>query len=137
MKKTKTSLILILAGTVAFSVVLWLYSSNTKLDIFEYIVAVVVAVTVIFSIIVGYKRIKNEKKGLPADDELSNKIKRKAASKAYIYSIYMWVVIYFFTRNENIGKEVPLGLGIIGMGLIFIIFWIYYSKQGIDNENNN
>ena len=130
MGKTKTLLMLILAGTVTFSVGLWFYSTKAELDLMEYVVAGLVAVVVVFSVIIGLKRMKNEKAGLPSDDELSQRIKEKAAGGAFLGSVYLWLLILIFFRKMSV--EVAVGFGIIGMGLIFIVLYIYHSNKKLE-----
>ena len=137
MNKTKTSLILILAGTVTFTIALWLYSTKAPITGFEITTAAFVLVVVVFSLIIGTKRLKDAKQGIPPEDELSMKIKQKAAATAFIVSIWMWTMIIIFMGNKEIKPTIPIGLGLIGSGLIFIILWIYYSKKGIGNGNTN
>ena len=133
MKNTKTMLIIMLAGTVTFSAGLWAYSTMEPLGTFEIAIAVLVALIVIFSLVIGMKRIKDEKKGLTPEDELSKSIKQKAAATAFMYSFYLWTAIILFMVDTKHSIEIPIGIGIMGMGLLFIGFWIYYSKTGIDN----
>ncbi len=135
MTKTKTAMILILAGTVTFFVGLWLYSTMDDLGTFEYVVAGAVTLMVAFSAYIGFKRINDEKKGLPADDEMSEMIKQKAAASAFAYSFYAWLAILFFTLDSNLDIEVPIGIGILAMGILFIGFWMYYLQKGLSDEN--
>lgn len=130
MKNIKLLLLFILAGSVSFSIALWLYSTKNSLAASEYIIASLVLMVVVFSIAIGVKKIKNIRKGYPSDDELSESIKAKAAAKSYLYSIYMWTGILFFVNNKNLEAETLIGVGILGMGIIFIGFWIYYSRIG-------
>lgn len=133
MNKTKISLLLMLAGTVIFAISFWLYSSLEKIGTLEYTVAGLVLVVVSVSVGVGLKRIKAEKKGLTIEDELSRRIRQKAAANAFAFSFYLWTLIAIFTINSNTDIIIPVG--ILGMGLLFIGFWIYYSKTGIKDEN--
>ncbi len=137
MKKTKAMLLLTLAGTVTFSLGLWLYSTMERLTLIEYALAILVLITVIFSMVIGFKRLKDEKKGLAVEDEFSRRVKQKAAANAFIVSFYLWTMIALFISDANIRSEILIGLGILGMGLLFIGFWIYYSKIGISNENQD
>ena len=136
MKNTKTYLLLILAGAVTFSVAIWLYSTMEPLNTMEYAVIGLVIISVIFSIVIGLKRLKDEKKGLSPDDEMSYLIKKKAASKAFLYSFYLWLLIMFFFLDKDLDIEIPIGTGILGMGMIYIFNWIYYSKKGVNSVNN-
>ena len=88
MNKIKLMLVFILVGLVSYAVALWFYNTKTSLDISEYIIAAFVLIVVIFSLVVGVKKLKDMKKGYPSDDELSVRIKQKAAAKSFLYSFY-------------------------------------------------
>lgn len=132
MKQLRILLILILSGTVTFTAGLWLYSTKEALGTREIFIAVLVLILVIFSVVIGLKKMRDVKKGLPIDDELSNSIKQKAAAMAFAYSFYLWLFIIIFMSDETIRAEIPVGIGIVGMGFLFFGFWAYYSKRGID-----
>lgn len=137
MKKTRTNLLLLLSLALTFAVGLWLYSLMDKLGIFEFAVAGFVLIFVIVSLIIGIKRMKDEKKGLAVEDELSHRIKLKAAANAFFYSFYLWAMIAMFTIDLNLRIEIPIGIGMLGMSILFIGFRIYYSTIGIKDENAN
>ena len=136
MKNLKLLLLFILTGLVSYSIVLWLYSTKNSLDASEYIVSALVFIVVVFSLVIGVKKIKAIRKGYPSDDELSDNIKAKAAAQSYLYSIYMWTGILLFFSNKNMGAETLIGVGILGMGIIFIGFWIYYSRTGFSSKKD-
>lgn len=137
MNKIKLMLVFILVGLVSYAVALWFYNTKTSLDISEYIIAAFVLIVVIFSLVVGVKKLKDMKKGYPSDDELSVRIKQKAAAKSFLYSFYLWLGIMLFFNDEVLRSSIPVGLGILGMGILFIGFWIYYSKNGLDSKNDS
>jgi len=137
MNKIKTMLILMLAGTVTFTVGLWLYSTKSELSVIEYTTAGLVLVVVIFSLVIGFKRLKDAKQGIPPEDELSVQIKQKAAANAFVFSFWLWTMIILFMGDKEIRPTIPIGIGIIGSGLIFIGLWIYYSKTGLGNGDTN
>ena len=130
MKKTQSMLILVLAGAVTFSMGLWFYAQREPLSVTEYVVAGLVLLVVVFSLIVGRKRIRDEKRGLPAEDELSRDIKRRAAANAFMWSFYLWTLITAFTVDSDIRPELPLEAGLLGMAVLFVAFWAYSSKTG-------
>ncbi|MEO2051888.1 hypothetical protein [Flagellimonas beolgyonensis] len=137
MKSTKTALILVLVGAVMFSGGLWLYSTGKSLGLLEIGTAILVLIVVLLSLFVGLKRIKDEKKGLPVDDELSLRIKQKAGASAFSVSFILWPIILIFTMDSDLDVRIPIEIGILAMGLIFIGFWIYYSRMGLKDENQN
>ena len=130
MKKTQTMLLLVLAGALAFSMGLWFYAQRNPLSVTEYVVAALVLLVVVFSFVVARKRIRDEKRGLPAEDELSKDIRRRAAASAFMWSFYLWTLITVFTMDTDIRPELPLEAGLLGMAVLFVVFWAYYSKTG-------
>ncbi len=137
MKNTRTALILVLAGTVSFSVALWLYAQSEPLTLTEYAIAALVLLVVIFSFVIGKRRIRDQKRGLPAEDELSQQIKLKAAASAFSGSFYLWMFIAIFAVDSELRPELPVGVGLLGMGVLFVGFWIYYSKTGVRDANTD
>ncbi|MCF7823860.1 MAG: hypothetical protein K9N35_06765 [Candidatus Marinimicrobia bacterium] len=137
MSKTKTLTITMLAGTVIFFAGMWVYSSQASLTLVELGTAGFVILMVLLVIPVIRRRLKNEKLGLPADDELSESIKQKAESKAFGISFYMWAFIAMVTMDSEIKVIIPIVAGLILMGLIFMGYWYYYTKNGVPDENPN
>ena len=63
------------------------------------------------------KRDREEREGLPADDELSMLIKYKSGYYAYMASMYMWFFIFLLKDNFP-NTEAMLGGGILLSALI-------------------
>ncbi len=137
MNKTKLTMLFTVIGTVTFTIGLWIYSTMEKLSVFEYSIAGLVGIIVIVSLVMGIKQMKDHKKGLPVEDEMSVRVKQKAAAVAFVYSIYMWTFIVLFTVDITVRPIVPVGLGIVGMGVLFVVLWMYYSKVGIEGEDKD
>ena len=135
MKKTRTLLILLITGTVTFGMALWYYSTKAEINVMDYALSGAVGLMVILTILVGFKRLSDQKKGLTVEDELSQRIKEKAASRAFVLSIYLWTVIMLVLGDTELDREIPWGIGIIGMGCLFISCLVYYNKKGIEIEN--
>ena len=131
MSKTKTMLVLVMAGAVVFTMVLWFYNTKQPLEISEYAVAVLVGVIVLASIIVASKRIKNEKRGLTPEDEMSVRIKERAAAISFSVSFIMWVFILLFFADKDLSNSAVVGIGIIAQGLLFFGLLFYYNKKGL------
>ena len=137
MKNTKTMLWLLIAGTFTFMVGLGLYSTKASLGTFEYAIAGLVLIAVLFSVVMGMKRLKQQKQGLTVDDELSHLIKQKAAASAFAWSFYAWVMIILFFPDAGLDLEIPIGIGILAMTVLFLGFWVYYSKSGISSDHQD
>lgn len=137
MRNTKTILFALIGLTVTFGAGITMYSTMVEIKPIEYLIYGVVGLLVIFSLVRVFRNLKDEKKGLTTEDELSKKIKLKAGSNAFMASFYLWTMILLFTVDSNLSNEIILGIGIFGMGLLFIGFWFYHNNKGIDDGNQN
>ncbi len=74
----------------------------------------------IIAFIQALKKDKDEKEGLPSDDELSLQIKYKSGYYAYLSSMYMWLFI-FLLKDKFPDTETMLGGGILLSAIIAFI----------------
>jgi len=116
---------------------LWTYMAKEPFDILGYLIYGLSILMIGFGLYFKIKSFKNEKAGLNSEDELSKRIKEKAAAKAFNYSIYMWLFGILFFIDMIPRDRIIMGLGLLAMGLIFFINWLYYSKVGISDEDKN
>lgn len=137
MKNTKTILFALIGLTITFGAGIAMYSTMAEIKPIEYLIYGAVGLLVIFSLARVFKNLKDEKKGLTTEDELSKKIKMKAGANAFMASFYLWTMILLFTMDSDLSNEIILGTGIFGMGLLFIGFWLYHNKRGIYDGNQN
>ncbi len=137
MKNTKTIMFALIGLTLTFGAGIAMYSGMVEIKPIEYIIYAAVGLIVIFSLVRVVKNLKDEKKGLTTEDELSQKIKLRAGANAFTASFYLWTMILLFTTDSAIENEILLGIGIVGMGLIFVGFWFYHNNKGIESENSN
>ena len=81
-------------------------------------------ISLIFKMVTNRKNIST---GQPAEDEFSKLAKVYAGNQAFHYSIYLWMIIFFF--NDSFTKnETMLGIGILGSTLFYgLILW--YKKS--------
>lgn len=135
MKSTKVTLILLIGLTFMFVAGVGMYSMMAEINPLDYSLYAGIVLIVIFGIIMTLKRLKDEKKGLTVDDELSQQIKDKAGAHAFTASFYLWTMILLFTGNGRVNHEVALAIGIVGMGVLFLGFWAFFNKQGIGSGN--
>lgn len=131
MSKTKTMLLMVIAGSVAFSVALWFYMQKAPMAMREIVVACLVGLIVLASVLIASKRIKNEKKGLSNDDELSLRIKERAAAISFTGSFLIWNFILLFLADKQLSNAAVIGVGIIAQGLLFFGSLFYYHRKGI------
>lgn len=95
----------------------------------------------IFTIVLGivtfaWRLIKKQsdlQAGVPAEDEFTDKAKLYAGSKAFLYSLYLWLIIFLF-HSSFPNQEEMLGIGILGSSGIYGL-WLWYYKATSDFSN--
>ena len=130
--KTKTFFVLLVIGILTLSLGAWVYYSKNgsleRVDLFQY---VIIFVLVAFALMIGIRRLRSERRGEPAEDELSKKIMQRAASTAYYVSLYWWLVLVYLSNSWQMETESLIGTGILGMAIIFALCWAYYKIIGV------
>ncbi len=130
--KTKTFFILLVSIIVTLSIGAWVYYSKNDsfefADLFQYVLIIVL---VAFALLFGIRRLRSERKGEPAEDELSKKIMQKAAATSYYISLYWLLVLAYLSDNSEMETGSLIGTGILGMAIIFALCWFYYKIKGI------
>ena len=93
----------------------------------------IVVIIVLFMIPFVKRRWFDVKKGFPFEDERSKKVMTNASSKAYYVSLY-WLLLISFSVEvlEIVELDVgqAIGTGIVGMAILFGIFFLYYDGKG-------
>lgn len=89
----------------------------TGLELFILILIIILGIVVLVN---AMKKERDLKAGLPADDELSMRIKYKAGYYAYLTSMYMWLFIFLLKDNFP-DIETMLGGGILLSGALAVI----------------
>jgi len=137
MKNTKIFLITLILLTISYAGGIYVYSTMSEFSPEDYLMFGGFGLLAIIGFLIGLKKYKDESKGRITEDELSTPIKEKAASRAFMYSMFWWTMIMLFTMDTNLSNESIIGIGIMGMGLMFIGFWFYYNNQGVGIENTH
>jgi len=83
---------------------------------------------------VGVSRLKSERKGLPAEDELSRKLLTKASSISFYASLYYLLILGYLSDRIKLENHSLIGVGIIGMAILFVISWIFFKIKGLKND---
>jgi uncharacterized membrane protein YbhN (UPF0104 family) len=127
-------------GIVALVIVTILfYILNAgDLELRELFQIVIVLIIVISTVYILFDRIKNIKKGLPAQDERLKITNYKACSYGFVASIWSAVgaplISGIFFDYELPGNYVTAIVVLCG-GLAFMISYIILAWKGIENEN--
>lgn len=134
--KIRLILMVILLGTFIAGWLLWLYLdwSNTGFNKELVILSVPLLIITITTIMVIAMMYKSVKRNLPMEDEMSKRVKFKAAAYAFYISIYYLLVLGYFGDAYFERPSQATGAGIIGMALIFLVLWVYYNKKGDINN---
>lgn len=123
----KTIFIAVLSVVVLVNMIFWMFRSAKSMDTQEILMMVILFIVAVFAIVIAFGRLKSVKQNLPAEDEMSKGIKRKAAATAYYVSIYMWLAMMIFEEHINLERRALIGGGILGMALIFALSWAYHN----------
>lgn len=82
----------------------------------------------------AFSKNKNLALGVPDEDEFTKLAKVYAGNRAFLYSMYLWLLIFIF--NSSFPKaETMLGIGILGSALIYGISLWFFNTTGEFNEN--
>ena len=128
----KRNRILLLIASIILMAFIWIYIIRSKgRDIFagyELYILILISIIGVIAFIRVIKRDKEEKEGLPAEDELSNIIKYKSGHYAYMASMYMWMII-FVLKDQFPNNETMIGGGILLSALISFIARIVVKNE--------
>jgi len=130
----KAVLIFIVAAIVLIACGLWIINSSVITGHKNIASLAVIILLIGFAIFIGFKRFTSVKRGEPAEDELSKKMLTKTSSISYYISIYLWLFIMYFSDKTKFETHTLIGVGIMGMALIFALTWVIIYFRGIRNE---
>lgn len=121
MKKNRKTLMI---TSILLMLVIWGFIAIERgTDLFHGLDLVIFSLIVIIGVIAlirALKKDKEEKEGLPPEDELSLQIRNKSGYYAYMASMYMWLFIFLF-KDKFPDIETMLGGGILLSALIGFI----------------
>lgn len=130
----KSWLIFGISAVVLLSTGYWLASEPDLLSWDSGLQLALVAILVGFALFMGIRRMGNERRGEPGEDELSVKMLRKASSWAYYQSLYLWIVIMYVSGKVETDTEELFGYGVMGMGILFALNYAIIALRGLRNE---
>ena len=128
------SVLFVVIILVVITTGVWFFNSDTGFNLQELSPFVIILVVLGFAVFIGIKRISSAKRGEPIEDELSKKILVKASSISFYFSIYLWLVVMYYSDKTPLENHTLIGLGILGMALIFAITWVVIHFRGLSNE---
>jgi len=123
--------VLVVSLLVLGTTILWISGTLLSLPAGEIVQLIVIILMVSFGMYIAITRWRSIKRGEPAEDELSRKILLKASSLAYYISLYLWVAMIYIKDRVVMDTEVLLGIGILGMGVIWVILVVWFKLRGV------
>jgi len=130
----RSIILFVLAALVLIATGYWFFSSSTKFSLMDIASFGVIFLVLVFAVVLGFKRLGSAKRGEPAEDELSKKVMQKTAALSYYISIYLWLFIMYIQDKVNLETHSIIGIGILGMAVIFTVSWLVIHFIGIKNE---
>jgi len=130
----KAVIIFILTALVIAGAILWLTSISGNLSLVDFMSFAVLVLVVGFALFIGFKKLSSARRGEPVEDELSRKIMRKTSSLSYYISLYLWLAIMYFSDRFVLETHTIIGMGILGMAIVFAVCWLVFNFTGIKNE---
>lgn len=122
----KAIFMVVLAVAVIASFVVWLVNPNVEFNTQELLMILGLILVVGFALFQAFGRLRAVKENLPAEDELSKDIRKRGAATSYYVSIYLWLVIMYFSDKSKLECHSLIGAGIMGMAIIWALSWIYH-----------
>jgi peptidoglycan/LPS O-acetylase OafA/YrhL len=124
----------VIVALVIITTVLLFMNIDTAYKPADLIKLGVMIIVVGFALYAAYRRLTSAKRGEPAEDELSKKIMQKTAAFSYYISIYLWLALGFFSDRLKLETHTIIGIGIMGMAVLFAICWVIINFTGVKNE---
>jgi hypothetical protein len=124
-------IIFFISTLILLALILWMLHMPTAANIQEILMTGGVLLLVGFATFIGISRLRSAMRKEPLEDELSKTVMTKAASFAYYISIYLWLVIMYFSDRISLESHSLIGAGIMGMALIFFFSWIGVKLFGM------
>ncbi len=129
----KTVILFAVAGLVLASVILWAFTSDMSVETPEVFMIAGVVIIVGFALFFGWQRLNSLRAKEPVEDELSKQILVKSSSLSYYISIYLWLFIMYMSDKTTLESHALIGLGIMGMAMVFFLSWLFIKLRGLRN----
>ncbi len=123
----KATFLAVLSVAVLTTMIYWMVRSEVTMNLKESLMIIIQLVVVVFAIFFAFRRLKSVKQNLPAEDEMSKGILRRAAASSYYVSLYMWLAFMFFEEHIDLERRILIGAGILGMAIIYALSWVYHN----------
>jgi len=129
--KLRSKVIIILSSAVAMGFAWAFFALREQVNFATPLNILILVLIIIFGAVAfrrALKKEREEKAGIPPEDEMSTLIKYKSGYYAYMASMYMWLFI-FLLKGKFPDTETMLGGGILLSALIFYISGIIVKRR--------
>jgi hypothetical protein len=133
MKKSILLFVSGIIGSIAMTISFFRLSQIMTFGKSYYYVFGLILLVMIVSTVIYFKQMRDELRGIPVADEMTENISRLAAADSFPYSLSMWILILIFSTAAD-NAVIPVTIGIAGMGVIYGSYWIYYKYKGTTND---
>ena len=135
MKTTKNTVVIV---SVAVMAAIWLFiaAQSTGLipDGLELVIFLLIMLFGIYAFVLHMKRHKEIVAGLPADDELSERIRLQAGYNSFVVAMYIWFGL-FLVKDLITDHDTLFGLGVLAPAVIFIFSRTYLGRRFDENAD--
>lgn len=122
----RTILIAVIAIMVVVTFILWIAQTELSFDAGTILMIAIPVIILAFAAIRIARGISDAKNQLPGEDELSKLIMHRAGSTAFQLSLFLWLVIGSIEDRVELEGHTIIGVGILGMAILFALSWIYH-----------
>ncbi|MCS5490354.1 MULTISPECIES: hypothetical protein [Algoriphagus] len=127
-------IILMAAVILMVAATLYLWFSNSGFANGEGLYLGIIVLVLVFAVFLLVRRIKSWKAGEPQEDELTKKVMVRTAALSYYISLYLWVFLLYMQDRVTFDKDRLIGIGIVGMAIIFALSWVFNHFRGVSND---
>jgi len=114
---------------IFIGIIIWMALSGLQSFLPIGIAILIVLVGAVTFITQTIRKKRNLETGAPPEDEFTKLAKVYAGNQAFLYSQYLWLLIFVF-NSSFIKNETMLGFGILGSALIYGISLWYFRTTG-------
>ena len=114
---------------IFLGIIIWMALSEPESFLPIGIAILIVLVGAVTFITQTIQKKRNLETGAPPEDEFTKLAKVYAGNQAFLYSQYLWLLIFVF-NSSFIKNETMLGIGILGSAIIYGISLWYFRTTG-------
>jgi uncharacterized membrane protein YhaH (DUF805 family) len=122
----KAIFLVVLSVSFIVTLVIWLAAPSTEYSVQELLLILGAILVVGFALFLAFRRLRDVKEKLPAEDEMSKNIMKRGTATSYQLSLFLWLVILYFADKTRLECHTLIAAGIMGMAILFVLSWLYH-----------